>query len=92
MVGHTVYLFAQTALLVNVHFNESMSFEAPGFCYSNSTGSSLGCLADSLLLPRVTEILQLWFCRTGSFFLQQFMDRVDAEVGQLKALDLGLGW
>ena len=45
---------------------------------------------DMLWLPCVTEILQLWICTTNPF-IQQFIDGVDVGVGQLKALDLGLG-
>jgi hypothetical protein len=38
----TVYPFAQTAFLANVHCNESLvQFEASGFCYAINTGVSL---------------------------------------------------
>lgn len=33
------------------------------FCYTSKTEPEL--LLDALLLPCVTEVLQLWFCRTG---------------------------
>ena len=58
--------FVQTALLTNVHFNE-VWFEASGFYYAISTGSSMRLLSVALLLLCVIEILQLWFCRTGPF-------------------------
>ena len=54
--------------------------------------SSLGLLWGTLSLPCVMDILQLWLCKTGPLHvLQQFIVRVDVGVGQLKALDLGLG-
>jgi hypothetical protein len=37
------------------------------FCYTINTGSSLRFLLDTLLLPCVMEILQLWICRTSPF-------------------------
>jgi hypothetical protein len=38
-----VYPFDHSSLLANVHCNESLVwYEASGFCYSISTGSSLG--------------------------------------------------
>ena len=67
-VFHTIYPFAHTALLTNIHCNESSSWlETSDFCYTINTGSSLGLLSDILLLPYVMEILSLWFFRTGSF-------------------------
>jgi hypothetical protein len=45
-----------------------------------------------LLLPCVMEILQLWVSMTDPFTLiQEFTVDADFGVGQLKALDLGLG-
>ena len=57
VVCPTVYPFAQTALLANVHRNGSLVwFEASGSCYTINTGTSLVFI---LLLPCVMEILQL---------------------------------
>lgn len=54
--------FVHTTLLAKVHCSESLVwFEDSGFGYSVSTGSSQGNLSDILLLPRVMQILQLWF-------------------------------
>ena len=53
-VPQYIHSFAQTALLANVHCNESLVwFKASGFCYTINTGSSLGLLSDILLLPCV---------------------------------------
>lgn len=60
---HPVYPLAQTALLANVRYNESLVwFEAPDFCYTLSAGATWGLLSDILLLPWVKAILQLWLC------------------------------
>jgi hypothetical protein len=62
----SVYTFAQTGLLANVHCKESLVWlEVSGFCYTINTGTSPRLLSDIQLLPCVTEILQLWFCRAG---------------------------
>ena len=83
---HTVYSFVYTSLLVNAHYIESLvSFEASAFCYS---GSFSGFLSDILLLPCVMEILQLWISRIGPFMGSRSSSN---GVGQLRALDLGLG-
>jgi hypothetical protein len=67
-VCHTAYSFVHTSFLANVLCNESLvCFKASGFCYTISTGPSLGLLLDMLLFPCVMEILKLWICRTGSF-------------------------
>lgn len=41
----------------------------------------------------VMKIPQLWICRTAVLLrvLQQFIDGLNVGIGQLKALDLGLG-
>jgi hypothetical protein len=59
-------------------------FMVSGFCDTN-IGSSLRLLVIPLLSCNV-EILQVWICVTGPF-----IDDVDLGVGQLRALDLGLG-
>lgn len=52
------YPFTQTALLANIHCNESFIwFKAFGFCNIINIESSLGLLSDTLLLSCVTEIL-----------------------------------
>ena len=77
--------------LANVHCSESLVwFKASGFCYTISTGSSLGFLSAILLLPWVVEILQLWLRDWSFHALQQFIDRIDVGMGRLKTLDLGL--
>lgn len=68
VVCHKLYPLAQTASLANVCYIESLVwFEASRFCHTSNIGSILGLLSVILLLPRVTEILQLWFCRIGPF-------------------------
>lgn len=77
-----------TSSLANVHCNEWLVwFKICDFCASINTGPSHG------LLPviRVTEILQLWETRTGPFTCPNpFTDDMDLEVGQFRALNLGL--
>lgn len=89
-VHHTVNPFVQTASFANVRCNESLDWvEASGFWYTINTGSSPRILSNSLLLPCV-----LICCSCGSaglHVLQQFMDGVDAGLGQLKAQNVGLG-
>ena len=63
-VSHTlcyiVYPFVHTSFLKNVHCNESLVwFEASGFCYTMSPGSSRGLLLEFLPLPQAMEILLL---------------------------------
>ena len=84
IVCPTVFPFAHTYLLANVHYSESLVW-FQGFCYTINTGSSLGFLSDALLLPCVMEILQLWICRTGPA-----VHGIVDGVGQLIALDLSL--
>jgi hypothetical protein len=64
-VCHIAHRFAQSAFLASVHCNESLVwFEAPGFYYTISIGSSLGLLR----YPVTTYILPLtWLpvCRCG---------------------------
>lgn len=76
-----------------MHCNDSLVwFEAFGICYNIYSESSQGPFSNILLLPCVMEILKLWFCRTGPIYAQQqFIDRIDGGMDQLKALDLGLG-
>lgn len=63
-----------------------------GLGYTINSASLPGLLSDILLLPCVMEVLQLWIYRTTSFhMLQQFINEVDFEVGDLKVLELGLG-
>lgn len=67
-VSPTVHPFAQTSLLAHVHSNESLvCFNASGFCYTVSTGSSPQLCLDILLLPWVTVAMQLCFCWTYPF-------------------------
>jgi hypothetical protein len=67
-------------------------FEGSGLCYTINTGSLLRLLFNILLLPCAMEILQFLIYRTKPFLgLQQFTDGVAVGVGQLRALDLGLG-
>ena len=72
-------------------------FKVFGFWYTINTGPSLRLFSDTLLLPRVMEILQLWFYRISSFmqFLHAFLhviDRVVFGVYQLKVLDMALSF
>jgi hypothetical protein len=61
------------------------------FSYSVNTGSSLGLLPDSLLLPCVMEILWFGICRTSPFMhSSSSLIFVSVGVGGIKALDLGL--
>jgi hypothetical protein len=89
VVCYTVYRFVHASSLASVHCSESLAcLEASGFCYTINAGSSQGypvavlCRGDPAALN-----LQDWPYHT----LQQFIAGVDVEVGQLKALDLGLG-
>ena len=67
--------------------NESLVwFEASGFCYTLNTGSTPGLFFDIPLLPCHGDPVALVL-----HTLQQFINGVDVGVGQLKALDLGLG-
>lgn len=70
VVCHTVYPLARTShtsLLANIHRNESFIgvVDASGFCCIINTVSSRGLLLGILLLSCVTEMLQLWICRTS---------------------------
>lgn len=63
-VYHIIYFFAQTALLADVLFNESLNwFEAFAFCCAINTELSPALLSESCVL----ETLQLCFCRPGPF-------------------------
>ena len=66
-------------------------FQASGFCYTINTGSSPELFLDILPLPCVMELLQLWFCRTLPFKCSNSSQVGVDGMGQLKALDLGLG-
>jgi hypothetical protein len=60
----TGYPAVHTSSLANLHCNESLIwFEIAGFCNTFSTGSSLELFLVILLLPCVSEILQLWISR-----------------------------
>ena len=48
-------------------------FKASGFYYTVDAGPSLGLFLDSLLLPCVMEILQLWVCRTDPFMYSSIL-------------------
>lgn len=66
------------------------------FWYSNNAWHSPKLLSDVLLLPQVMENLRLWFGRTSSFTFSalctmKVTDGLDVGVGELKALDVGLG-
>lgn len=65
---HTVYPFAQTSLLTNVHSSESwVWFEASLASATLSILDPSGLLSDILWLPYAMEVLQLWCYRTSSF-------------------------
>ena len=82
-VSHTQYTLVQTALLANVHYNESLVwFEASCFCYTN-TRMSLRLLSHGDLAALVLQDQTL-------HTLQELIDRVDGWVDQLKVLDLGI--
>jgi hypothetical protein len=50
------------------HFHLQMfTAMVQGFCYTIDAGSSQELLSDTLLMPCVMEILQLWICRTCPF-------------------------
>ena len=77
-------------LLANVHFNESLVwFNASGFCYIISAGSSLGLCSNILLLPCVMEILSFGAVGQASSCALA-IHRVDVGVGQHQFLDLVL--
>jgi hypothetical protein len=68
IVYPTVYPFIHTSLLANVRCSECLIwFEASGFCYTINPGTSVGLLLTILLLPCVTELLELCIYRTGFF-------------------------
>lgn len=57
-------------------------FEASGFCYTISAGSSPWLLSGIFLLPCVMKILQLWIYMDQPLHLpQQLIDGVDVGVG-----------
>ena len=59
-VCHTVSPFAQTALLVNVHCNESLVwFKASGFCYTISAGPSLKLFLNNKVIEEKGGIINL---------------------------------
>lgn len=64
-VSHSIFFFAQTALHANVCCSESC--KNSGFCHTINTETPLSLFSDTPLLPRVTEVPQLLFCRTGFF-------------------------
>lgn len=63
--------------------NESLQvwFEASGFCYTISTGNSLGFLLNILFLPCVLDLYD-----QSLHVILQFINGVDVEVGHFKAL------
>ena len=62
VVCPTAYPFAHTSLFANGRRNESLVwFKAFGFGYTINMGSPKGLLLAILLLPFVTEILQVGF-------------------------------
>lgn len=74
--------FAQTALIADVHCNESLvRFEVSGFCYTIIAGATLGLSDNPVVL-----------CSGDNASLNvQFIDAVNVGVGQFKALGLVLG-
>jgi hypothetical protein len=87
----TVYPFPQTASLANDHCSEPLVwFEASGFCPTIIPGSSQGLLSDNpavALGHGASAALDLWDPPLQT--PQQFIDRVDVGVDQLRALGLG---
>lgn len=81
----------QTALLVNVRWNESLVwFQASGLCYTINTEFSPGCLSD---IPWLLCWWRFWALVLQDLLLhalQQFIDGVNVRMSQLKALDLVL--
>lgn len=77
----------------NVHFNKSWVWFVGLsllLCYQYWTLIRTPLRYSAILLC-IGKILQLWICKSFHA-LQKFIDRVDVfGVGQLKALDLGLG-
>ena len=68
IVCPTVYYFAFSFLLADVHCNDSLvGYQTPGFCYSINIGTSVGHFLYSLLLPSLMEILYICVCRTLPF-------------------------
>jgi hypothetical protein len=93
VVCHTVYLLPKQLYLQMFIAMNHWSGLRP---LSSATLSILDPPKDSspisCLLPCVIESLKFWFCRTSPFYAhQQFIDKVDVGVDQLKALDLSLG-
>lgn len=79
--------FVYTPLFANGHCKESLIwFEAAGFCYTISTGTSLGLLSNIWMMPCVMEILSFWICKTGCFthFRSSLIDAVEFGWANLK--------
>lgn len=77
----SVYPFAQTALLADVHCNKSLvGFEVSGFCYTIIAGATLGLLSDNPVVA---------LCSGDNAALDvQFLEVVNVGMGQFKALGL----
>lgn len=76
-----VYPFVHTSLLTKVLCSDLLVwFNASVFCYTIDTGSSLGLLLDSLLLPCVMEICSCRSVGPAPSYIQQFTDEVDVGV------------
>jgi hypothetical protein len=66
--NNSIGFFAQTTLFTNVYGNESLVwFEASGFATPSVLDPHWDSFLDILLLPCVSDILQLWICRYGPF-------------------------
>lgn len=84
LLAFTAHPFAHTSLLASI----AVSLWS-GFPLLN-TGSSPGLFSDSLLLPCVMGILQLWISRSDPK-LVHFKCPSSSRMGQIRALDLRLG-
>ena len=85
----SIYPFVHISLFANVHYESLIWFETSGLYHTINTGSISGLLSDNLLLP-CRDPVALVLQNQPLHRPQQFIDGVDAGVGHLRALDLGL--
>jgi hypothetical protein len=73
-MSHCIHICLQIAT-ANIHCTESLlSFEAFGFCYTISSGSSLELPSEIILLLWIMESLQLNLQKHLFHTLQRFID------------------
>lgn len=67
LVCHTVHLFVQSVLLLNVHCKKSLVFKVSGFWYFIITRPSPKLLSEFLRLAQVMKTLRVSFHRSSPF-------------------------